>query len=180
MHSTQCNTCQGSAEDQRAEYAALRAEILYSDQICIIITGALLSGSLALVTFVIETLNQPDLLALLSPVWLIGHIYISEKRFVIETIALYMRQKVEKQSGFWWESWLNEERQGRSRFRRIFPYHIETIMSVVVICGLPFFIVWNTEWRAGWGYWVSIFFMAPMALAVYVNLRAYAKRGQTS
>jgi hypothetical protein len=91
MQNTPTQPSEGNGEDRRAEYESLRAEILYSDQVCLLITGALLSGSLALLTFVIDTLEQPDLAALLSPVWLIGYSYISEKRFVIETIAMYMR-----------------------------------------------------------------------------------------
>ena len=177
MQNTHNNAGQGSADDRRAEYEALRAEILYSDQVCIIITGALLSGSLALLTFVIETLKQPDLAALLSPVWLIAYSYISEKRFVIETIAMYMRQCIEKQSGFGWENWLRTERQGRVRFRRVFPYHIETLMSSVVIVGLPFFILWHNKWQPGRAFWISVLFILPMVRAVYRNLQAYAKRG---
>ena len=164
-------------DDRRVEYEALRAEILYSDQVCLIITGALLSGSLALLTFIIDTLEQPNLAILLSPVWLIGYSYISEKRFVIETIAMYMRQNIEKKSGFGWESWLCNERQALVRFHRVFPYHIETLMSSIVLIGLPVFILWHNKWQLSWAFWVSALFILPMMRAVYRNLQAYAKRG---
>jgi hypothetical protein len=179
MQNTQDSAGQDSADDRRAEYEALRAEILYSDQICLIITGALLSGSLALLTFVIGTLGKPELVALLSPVWLIGYLYIGEKRFVIETIAMYMRQRIEPESGFGWEEWLRAERQGRGQFRRVFPYYIETIVSGVTVVGLPLFIIWHNKWQFGWGFWISVLFILPMGRAVYRNLQAYAKREET-
>ena len=179
MQNTQNSTGQGNRDDRRAEYEALRAEILYSDQVCIIITGALLSGSLTLLTLVIEKLEQADLVALLSPVWLIGYSYISEKRFVIETIAMYMRQSVEPESGFGWEEWLRAQRQGRGQFPRMFPYLIETVMSGVAILGLPFFILWHYDCQPGWGFWISILFILPMIAVVYRNVRAYIKRAET-
>jgi hypothetical protein len=165
------------ADDRRTEYEALRAEILYSDQVCLIIAGALLSGSLTLLTFIIDTLDQPNLAALLSPVWLVGYFYISEKRFVIETIAMYMRQCIEKQTGFGWESWLRDERETILRFHRVFPYQIETLMTSVVILALPVFILWRNQWHRSWAFWLSVVFIFPMVWTVWRNLRAYAKRG---
>jgi hypothetical protein len=178
MQTPQNSAKQVDPDDRRAEYEALRAEILYSDQVCIIITGALLSGSLALLTFAVETLKQPGIAALLSPVWLIGYFYISEKRFVIETIAMYMRQSVEPHSGFGWELWLRDERQGRARFRRAFPFHLETIISTVAVCALPVFLLQQNHWRHSWAFYFSLTFILPMAVFAIRNHRAYAKRAE--
>jgi hypothetical protein len=175
MNKSQDGSNQGGGEDRRSEYNALRAEILYSDQVCIIITGGLLSGSLALLTFAIQTLGRLELAALLSPAWLVGYWYISEKRFVIETIAMYMRQRVEQHSGFGWENWLRTEHQGRAVFRRVFPFYIESIVSCTAVILLPCFLLWESKWRRGWGFWFSVIFVVPMLVVVYRNVRAYAK-----
>ena len=167
----------GSLDNIRSEYTALRAEILYCDQVCIIIIGALLSGSLTLLTFITQTLNQPNLLALLSPVWLIGYLYISEKRFVIETIAKYMRERIERHAGFHWEKWLREELQKRRQFRRVYPYYLETFVSSIVILALPLLLFWYKK-HPDWGFWISIIFVPLMGLAIYKNILAYAGRGQ--
>jgi len=141
-----------------------------------IITGALLSGSLALLTFAVDTLDQPDIAALLSPVWLIGYSYISEKRFVIETIASYTRQHVETQSGFGWERWLRDEQQGRTRFPRVFTFHLETIISVIAVLALPLFLLLQNDWHVGWGFFASLLFVPLIIYTAYRNLRAYDKR----
>jgi hypothetical protein len=134
---------EGTEEDRRTEYEALRAEILYSDQACMIIIGALLSGSVGVLTFAFDK-NQPDVAAWLSPVWLIGYFYITEKRFVIETIAMYVREHVETQSTFGWENWLRSHREA---FPRFFPYLIETIVSVIASVVIPLFITWRKGWH---------------------------------
>jgi hypothetical protein len=162
----------------RAEYNALRAEVLYCDQACLIIMGALLSGSLTLLTFITQTLRQPNLLALLSPVWLIGYLYISEKRFVIETAAKYMRDRIERQPGFGWETWLRGELSGRGQFRRVYPYYLETLVSGVAILGLPVLTYWDERWHPSWGVWTSVLFVPLTALVIYRNVLSYARRGQ--
>jgi hypothetical protein len=52
-------------------------------------------------------------------------------------------------------------------------------MSSFAILALPFFMLWRNQWQAGWGFWISVVFILPMARAVYRNLQAYAKRNET-
>jgi hypothetical protein len=180
MHTTPKTDTQDVADDRRAEYGALRAEILYSDQACMIITGALLSGSVAVLTFALDK-GQPVLAAFLSPVWLIGYLYMTEKRSVIETIATYMRECIEtKQSGFGWETWIRERRHGRNQFRRVFPYLIETIVSFAATVLIPFFISWRSQWRITWGVLFSSLFISAMAVLEYCNYQRYEKRTEPS
>jgi hypothetical protein len=180
MHITPKTDKEDIAGDRRAEYDALRAEILYSDQACMIITGALLSGSVAVLTFALDK-GQPVLAAFLSPVWLIGYLYITEKRSVIETVATYMRECIEtEQSGFGWETWLRERHQVRSRFRRVFPYLIETFVSFAATVLIPFFISWRSQWRLTWGVLFSSLFIPTMAVLEYCNYRKYGKRTKGS
>jgi hypothetical protein len=168
------------ADDRRAEYGALRAEILYSDQACMIITGALLSGSVAMLTFALDK-GQPVLAVLLSPVWLVGYLYMTEKRSVIETIATYMRECIEtEQTGFGWEKWLRDQNQVRGRFRRVFPYVIETIMSFAATLLIPLFISWRFQWRFAWSALLSSLFIPTMLFLEYCNYQKYRKRTEGS
>lgn len=163
-------------DDRRAEYGALRAEVLYSDQACMIITGALLSGSIAVLTFAIDK-GQPVLAAFLSPAWLVGYLYITEKRSVIETIATYMRERLEtEQTGFGWEKWLRDRNQVRGQFRRVFPYFIETIVSFAAILLIPFFISWRIQWRLTWSVLGPSLFIPTMLILEYYNYQRYKKR----
>ena len=180
MHTDPETDKEDAADNCRAEYSALRAEILYSDQTCLIITGALLGGSVSLLTFAIDKGN-PGLAAFLSPVWLIGYLYMTEKRSVIETIATYMRERVEiDRSGFGWETWLRERNQERSRFRRVFPYLIETIVSFIATLLIPFFISWRNHWGLTLGVLFSALFIPTIAFLEYYNYEQYRKRTKRS
>jgi hypothetical protein len=166
--------------DHRAEYGALRAEVLYSDQACIIIIGALLSGSVGVLTFALDK-GLPILAAFLSPVWLVGYLYMTEKRSVIETIATYMRERIEtEQTGFGWETWLRDRNQVRGRFRRVFPYLIETIVSFAAVLLIPIFISWRVHWRITWSVLWSSLFIPTMLILGYYNYQTYKKRSKNS
>jgi hypothetical protein len=166
----------GAADNSRAEYAALRAEIQYSDQVCLLLTGALLSGSVSLLTYALDK-NRSFLALFLSPVWLIGYLYMTEKRSVIETIATYLRERIEKERpGFGWETWLRDRNQVRSRFRRVFPYLIETVVSAAATVLIPLFILWNNHWRLTWDFYAAAFFIPVMIVLEYRNYEKYRKR----
>jgi uncharacterized membrane protein len=167
-------------DDRRVEYEALRGEILYSDQACMIIAGALLSGSLTLLTAALDG-NRQGFAAWLSPVWLIGYLYITEKRFVIETLAAYLREQLEAdptQTGFGWEKWLKQCRQGRGRFRRFFPYYLETLITVLAVSAIPVFIYWRDNFTFHWsdiGLIVSTIFVPVVFTVAWLNLNAYQR-----
>ena len=166
-------------EDRRVEYEALRAEILYSDQACMVITGALLSGSLTLLTLALDNGRQ-GLTGWLSPVWLIGYLYITEKRFVIETVAAYMRDALEPvEGGFGWETWLARHRREREHFRRFYPYYLESAITLVAMLAVPSFIYWRDGLRfsrSDTGLVVSLALVPVIAIVQWHNVRAYSRR----
>jgi hypothetical protein len=145
-----------------------------------IIAGALLSGTLTLLIAALDG-NRQGLAAWLSPVWLIGYLYITEKRFVIETVATYLREQLEanqEHPGFGWEKWLKQGRQGRPRFRRFFPYYLETLMTVLAVSAIPPFIYWRNGFTSHWsdiGLIVSTLFIPVVFYVAGVNLRAYQR-----
>ena len=165
-----------SASNCRAEYAALRAEVLYADQVCLMITGALLSGSIAVLSFIMQGGQAADLAALLAPVWLIGYLYITEKRFVIETIARYVRHRVESNPGFGWEKWLSQQDHARDRFPRAFPYVIESIVSFGATVLILLFIGWQNGWKHTWGMLISVLSIALLAISGGRSIPRYLKR----
>jgi hypothetical protein len=72
-----------------AEYTCLRAELLHHDGSCLTILGLLLASSTAIYGLVADRGVFP-LLIMLSIIWLIGFLYIVEKRATIRRISRYI------------------------------------------------------------------------------------------
>ncbi len=125
----QPNPNSGKQEDRRAEYVALRAEILQGDSICLALMGALIAAT--------ATLYSKDKLEwLVSLLAFISLCYFTEKRFITRRIAKFIQEEVcGEDSGFEWESWVKRNRENRdlrplSSLLR--PYNIEIITCSVV------------------------------------------------
>ncbi|MBL0716993.1 MAG: hypothetical protein JJV89_02985 [Desulfosarcina sp.] len=128
-----------SIENTRAEHSALRQEILHADRTCLLLMGYLIAVTGAAGSaFVIESNSFAGWV--LSPIWLIGFWYFTEKRFVIKRNGLYIEQYIEKsQDGFGWQSFLTRSRNEKSIRPALpwGPYYIEAAVSALVIISIP-------------------------------------------
>jgi hypothetical protein len=118
-------------EDRRAEYAALRAEILQGDNICLALMGGLLAA--------VGTLYSKDsqVIWLVSLFAFISLCYFTEKRFITRKIAKFIQEEIcsDETTGFRWESWAKQQRDSKDlRPLRSFlrPYNIGIITCSVV------------------------------------------------
>ena len=114
-------------EDRRAEYAALRAEILQADNIYLLMMGYLVTA--------VGFLYSVSLEWLVSFLSFISLCYFTEKRFSIRKIASFIAGKVcEDDSGFGWEKYVQELRQQRTLrpFVILRPYNAEVITCSVI------------------------------------------------
>jgi hypothetical protein len=114
-------------EDRRTEYMALRAEILQSDNICVLMMGYLITA----VGF-LYSVHFEWLVSFLS---FIGICYFTEKRFSIRNIASFIADEVCKDdSGFGWEKYVQKSRQERTLrpFVILRPYNAELITCSVI------------------------------------------------
>ena len=113
------------------EYSVIRAQILQYDQTCVSILGVLLTASTAVYGIAIEK-QSFVLLPILSIIWIVGFLYISEKRFWIRRSALYLRTEVEsKTSGLYWQNWLKDNDNDK-RFLRFSPLKYEYCLLFIV------------------------------------------------
>ena len=117
-------------EDRRAEYTALRAEILQADNICLLMMGYLVTA--------VGFLYSESLEWLVSFLSLISLCYFTEKRFNIRNIASFIVSEVCKDdSGFEWEKYVRERRKSRRQgklrpFVILRPYNAEVITCSVI------------------------------------------------
>lgn len=114
-------------EDRRAEYTALRAEILQADNICLLMMGYLVTA--------VGFLYSVSLEWLLSFLSFISLCYFTEKRFSIRKIASFIVSEVCKDdSGFGWERYFQKIRQDRTLrpFLILRPYNAEVITCSVI------------------------------------------------
>jgi hypothetical protein len=114
-------------EDRRAEYTALRAEVLQADNICLLMMGYLVTA--------VGFLYSESLEWLVSFLSLISLCYFTEKRFNIRKIASFIVSEVCKDdSGFGWEKYVQKLRkQGTIRpFVILRPYNAEVITCSVI------------------------------------------------
>jgi hypothetical protein len=113
-------------EDRRAEYTALRAEILQADNICLLMMGYLVTA--------VGFLYSVSLEWLVSFLSFISLCYFTEKRFSIRKIASFTASYVCKDdSGFGWEKYVQQLRQQRTLrpFVILRPYNAEVITCSV-------------------------------------------------
>ena len=113
------------------EYTSLRSQISHQDDACLTMVGILLGTSTAIYGLAIEK-SVYSLLPILSILWVVGFLYICEKRFWIRRTARYLRENIEdKDSGLYWQSWLREN-QDDERFLRFSPLKLEYVLLLVV------------------------------------------------
>ena len=130
----------------RQEHMMIRNEILVTDRTCLLITGVLLSGTAGLLTITIQ-FSISFVSLIISPLWLIGHFYLTEKRFIILRIAEYLKTEVEpKCLGLEWESWHQSNKEELKRFIRVDPYLVESFAALFIIIGTPFFVAQLDMW----------------------------------
>lgn len=132
------------SENRRAEFTSLRAEIDRSDTTCVMLMAFLLTatGTLSMASFsnILGDDSRHIATWLISPIWLLGFWYFTEKRFVIIRIAGYIRENIEKhENGFNWETYGKELSQ-QGNYRRAIPwdpYHLEVVSCGIVLLGIP-------------------------------------------
>jgi hypothetical protein len=131
------DTIGNKSDDRRAEYVALRAEILQGDNICLALMGGLIAAT--------ATLYAKDnrLEWLVSLLAFVSLCYFTEKRFITRKIAKFIQEEVcGADSGFEWESWVKRNRDVhdlRPLKSLLRPYNIEIITCSVVALS-PLFV----------------------------------------
>lgn len=97
-------------EFSEVEYSSLRSELIHHDGSCLNILGLLLASSTAIYGLVADRGLFP-LLIMLSMIWLVGFLYIVEKRSTIRRISRYIKHKIERESDtFNWETYSRQNR----------------------------------------------------------------------
>ncbi|MEL6553724.1 MAG: hypothetical protein AAFP00_10565 [Bacteroidota bacterium] len=99
------------------EYLTLRRELVHYDAACLTILGSLITASAAIYGVVSDPERHPyGLLCGLDVIWLIGFMYIVDKRSSIIRIALYIKMRFEGSNSiregeelcyYEWETWLD-------------------------------------------------------------------------
>ena len=168
-----------SNRGKRLEYELLRNEILATDRTCVILLGFLLTVTATLVGISLKQQN-PIAAWMISPIWIIGYFYLSEKRFGIIKMAYYLRTQIEGHStGLGWEIWRNDTRDKLKKiFLRWNPYLLETIASLFVVSANPFFVAYLNHWGfrdpSFWSLWIFeilLLVMTIRALTAYFQKR---------
>jgi hypothetical protein len=150
------------SEGIRLEYEVLRGQIADADKTCVTLLGALLAGSVALATFSVER-GGADVAWLLSPLWLVGHMYLAEKRSIILKTAYYIRTQLESdQTGLGWETW---HRRTLHQFVRYYPFYLECGIAAVIVVLTPAFVLYLSKRDAAHEPW---FFVSLLLLVVFV------------
>ncbi len=157
------------------EYQSLRNEIIYSDRVCTIILGLLIAFSGTILGFVIEK-SKTELLAVLPPIWFIGWLYISEKRFLVRRISSYLRHAIEHENlGLGWQRWLGRTRIILDKYYpRFDPYILESIVSLVASFGATLILGMYSKWNIKHlGLWTSIAACLLLAFIMIRNNKLY-------
>lgn len=135
------NDTRDSSEGVRLEYELLREQIADADKTCVTLLGALVAGSAALATLSLER-GSAQVAWLLSPLWLVGHMYLAEKRSMILKTAYYIGTRLEStQLGLGWERWHRQSIREKE-FYRYYPFYLECGIAAVVILLTPVFVLY--------------------------------------
>ncbi len=171
------------SENRRTEYASLREEIYRSDRTCFMLMGFLVSmtGAVGGTAFGVGLCTPVANFAFwfLSPIWVLGFWYFTEKRFVIIRIASYIRDQIEaKEEGLGWEQF-GRELSRKDDYRRAIPldpYHLEVVSCSLVLVCIPAVGRWLMHWNYAGFYFVTsvLLFMLFFVLAV----RAWREYGR--
>jgi hypothetical protein len=125
------------AEAIRVEYKALRDQIAEADRTCVVLQGALITATIALVSLGSER-DQPGFAWLVGPLWIIGHCYLAEKRAIIVHTARYLLTEIEpRHAGLEWETWHHRQTApgGVPQPVRFYPLYLETLIGSTVVLG---------------------------------------------
>ena len=174
-----------SNRGKRLEYELIRNEILATDRTCVILLGFLLTVTATLVGVSLKQQN-PIAAWMISPIWIIGYFYLSEKRFGIIKMAYYIRTKIEYPSiGLGWETWLNNK---RNKPKKIFllrdpymdPYILETITSFCVVFANLFFVAHFSQLglrdTSSWSLWIFVILLLVMIIRAYASYNSQCKK----
>lgn len=161
----------------RQEYSVLRNEILVTDRTCLLVMGVLLSGAAALASIAAES-STSFIGVIISPLWLVGYLYFSEKRFVILRISEYLKSEVEPRCvGTGWERWHQSRKEKAGQYTRIDPYYLESALSIIVITGTPFFVASLDGWNLAEVNVLSKFvILLSLALTVWIVASIFVHR----
>jgi hypothetical protein len=122
------------------------------------------------------------ILWILSPIWFIAFIYLTEKRFVIIRIATYIRDKIEREeAGYGWETSSRELAKYDKYERPLYldPYHIEVMVSSLALVLVPILGGWWNAWDYGNPYFISSVILVGLFLVCSIRtLKKYGFRPQ--
>ena len=171
-----CTKMTEVVDNTRAEYSALQQEILHADRTCLLLMGYLIAVTGAAGSVFVVNLNS---FAgwVLSPIWIIGFWYFTEKRFVIKRNGLYIEKYIEnQQKGFGWQSFLSQARTAEHirPALPLGPYFLEAVVAELVVISIPIVGIWKLGWGGFSFYllsslaWVMLFtYLATGALRSY-------------
>jgi len=166
-------------ENARAEYQALRREILHADRVCLVLMGYLVAATGAVGASFANGSNNAFALWVLGPIWLIGFWYFTEKRFVVKRNGQYIKYFIEKKmEGYGWQSFLDELRESKSirPALPLGPYYLEAVVAGSTILAIPVIGIYENIWPAiGWHSITSVFIALLYLFVAIRSVRAYKK-----
>ena len=121
----------------RLEYGTLRDQIAEADRTCVVLQGALITATLALVSLSIER-DAPGVAWLITPLWIIGHCLLAEKRSIIVHTARYLRTEIEsRHRGLQWETWHHDQVGAADTPSpvRYYPFYLEVAIATTSVLG---------------------------------------------
>jgi len=108
---------------------------------------------------------------LITFLWLVGYLFLSEKRHVIVKTAYYISSQLEpRHPGLGWERWHLGDVEGRE-FWRWDPHYVETLISSVVVL-LSLGLMWSLDPPL---FWKTLSFVTGgvFAFCAYKSIRHY-------
>jgi hypothetical protein len=148
-----------------AEYAAMRSQIAEADKTCVTLLNLLLTASAALTGLALER-GSAEIAWLVVPLWLVGHMYMAEKRSIIMKTAHYLRTEVETTvPGIHWETWHSAHQRD---FLRYYPFQLECGMAAGVAVSIMLLVLYLQDWQPVGEPWflVCAMFTGLLALAL--------------
>jgi hypothetical protein len=132
-------------EGAQIEYKILRDQIAEADRTCVVLLGALITATLTLINVALSQGN-PDIAWLVAPLWVVGHMYLVEKRSVILHTAHYLRVELERPEwGLRWETWHHQQiNRPVVQPARYYPFFLECVVAAVAVFATPA-LVWHVS-----------------------------------
>jgi hypothetical protein len=181
MSQSGLNTSSEISENRRAEYVQLRKEIYDADRTCVLVMGFLItvSASAGSASIGLSPPISDFLIWILSPVFMLGFWYFTEKRFVIIRITAYIRDYIEEnEKGFGWCKFLRKLSKG-SKLRLAIPfdpYHLETTVCGFGVIGVPIYGLLVAQWSfTGWYFISSVVLAILYLILAWRSCRIYGK-----